>query len=289
MNKNTNIEINCKINNYFNLVPISTVEKLSHIDNIKVDDLLKIINNKEDYKPGNVICGVAVNDIKEKYGFVWNTQYHKVIDATSDYEYRVYSLWASMIRRAYGKRKYENCTVCDRWLYFSNFINDISKIPGFSLWLNNESEEKICLDKDIKSRINEDKYNKIGNEIKEYSLDNCMFVPESINHLVAKTSLRRRGDCPIGVSHKRNKFRSYIDTSNIKNIKKIDKNSQGKDDIIYGRISLGVFEDKHEAFLMYKFNKELLIQGIAEYMYKNNEIYEELYKALLEYKIKESD
>ena len=283
MNNNTNIKYNLNQNNYFKLVPISTLEQLAKIEDKKIDDLLEIVDEKEEYKLSNSVCGIGINDVRERYGFIWNTQLSNVVDATSDYEYKVYSLWSSMIRRVYREGN-NKCTVCKRWLYFSNFISDISKIPGFDFWLNNECEEKICLDKDIKSRVNEYKYNKIDNKNKEYSLENCMFVPESINHMVAKRS-NRRGDCPIGVSRKVNKFRATI---NIKNIK-ISKNLKNKYNSTHGQILLGVFKDMHSAFLMYKINKELLIQENAKYMYKNGMIYKELYETLLEYKIKEND
>lgn len=281
MNENNNLKDNNNRNNYFKLVQISTVEELSKIYDKKIEDLLKIVDEKEEYKLNNSVCRIGINDVREKYGFVWNTQLSNIVDATSDYEYKVYRLWASMIRRVYGNN---NCTVCNRWLYFSNFISDIPKIPGFDFWLNNECEEKICLDKDIKSRVNENKYNKIDNKNKEYSLENCMFVPESINHMVAKRS-NRRGDGPIGVSRKRNKFRATI---NIKNIK-ISENLKDCYNSSHGQISLGVFKDRHSAFLMYKINKELLIQENAKYMYENGMIYKELYETLLEYKIKEND
>ena len=111
-----------------------------------------------------------------------------------------------------------------------------------------------------------------------------MFVPESINHMVAKRS-NRRGDCPIGVSRKGNKFRATI---NIKNIK-ISENLKNKYNSTHGQILLGVFKDKHSAFLMYKFNKELIIQEIAKEMYDNGAIDLEVYDSLMRYKIEEND
>lgn len=83
---------------------------------------------------------------------------------------REYTLWQGMVERCYNTKckgyKYygeKGVKVCSRWLVFSNFLEDITKIENYELWKNNHT--KIHLDKDIKS----------GNN-KIYSLETCIFV-----------------------------------------------------------------------------------------------------------------
>lgn len=85
-----------------------------------------------------------------------------------------YRLWHNMINRCYNKQKleekptYKNVEVCNRWLVFSNFIEDLPMITGYKLWLDGDNYD---LDKDIKS----------SEEFKEYSLKSCTFVPHELN------------------------------------------------------------------------------------------------------------
>ena len=87
---------------------------------------------------------------------------------------REYGLWKNMLKRCYSGEErfktYANVTVCDRWLCFANFIEDLPLIEGYEMWLN--SEEMISLDKDLKQQ---------GVENKVYSLDTVKFVTQSEN------------------------------------------------------------------------------------------------------------
>lgn len=88
---------------------------------------------------------------------------------------REYHVWRAMIKRCYDPKfleeqpTYKDCKVCDRWLVFSNFLEDIKSIEGYELWKNNPNQG-ICLDKDIKS-----------NGSKVYSLETCCFITQSEN------------------------------------------------------------------------------------------------------------
>ena len=88
---------------------------------------------------------------------------------------REYILWGSMMRRCYDSKfiedypTYEEATVCDRWLVFANFLEDLPSIEGYSLWLEHPKEQ-IALDKDIK-----------GNGSKVYCLENCKFISNADN------------------------------------------------------------------------------------------------------------
>lgn len=201
-------------------------------------------------------------DVGEKYYIKWNTEHSKSKEnIINKYEYFSYTLWTKILERVKDPKNYPNyigCTVDKRWLNFSNFIKDLPKIPGYDLWLQNLGKDKIHLDKDIKIKGN-----------KEYSFKNCMFVPERINYLILKSD-KSRGELPIGVQISKNKYQSRVKLN-------------GK------TIVLGNFKDKHSAFLMYKFNKELIIQEIAKEMYDNGAIDVEVYDSLMRYKIEEND
>ena len=109
---------------------------------------------------------------KNKYGGINDTPYGWTKDETNK---RIYSLWFAMLRRCYDKeqqsrtkgRAYKDCTVCDRWMSLSNFCEDITKLPGYSEWLNGE---KMSIDKDLFSG---------GGRI--YSPKTCCFVPMAVN------------------------------------------------------------------------------------------------------------
>ena len=97
-----------------------------------------------------------------------------------------YHLWRGMLTRCYSEKyiksypTYENVTVCERWLCFANFLEDLPLIENYELWLN--SEEKICLDKDLKQ---------IGVENKVYSLETVKFI--TANENIREANERRRG------------------------------------------------------------------------------------------------
>lgn len=79
-----------------------------------------------------------------------------------------YKVWSSMIQRCYDENFHENnptykdCTICERWLVFANFLEDVKYIEGYELWKNNDG---YALDKDLK-----------GNGSKIYSLETCCFI-----------------------------------------------------------------------------------------------------------------
>lgn len=105
-----------------------------------------------------------------------------------------YNIWYGMIRRCYDhnsllyKKTYTDCTVCDEWLYFSNFKE----------WFDENYIEGYALDKDILVH---------GNRV--YSPNTCCFVPDEINTIFIKNE-RNRGDYLIGVYSNGNQFSARL-------------------------------------------------------------------------------
>lgn len=101
-----------------------------------------------------------------KYGGIYD------VDVSDE---KIYRLWYGMLRRCYDREQqlrskgkaYENCTVCERWMRYSNFEFDVRLLAGFLQWYEGED---LQLDKDI-----------LSNGKKEYNLQNCCFVPRSVN------------------------------------------------------------------------------------------------------------
>jgi hypothetical protein len=88
---------------------------------------------------------------------------------------KAYALWCAMINRVYNKKQlkyhpgYKKSKVCERWLVFANFLEDLPNIPNYELWLHSDQYE---LDKDLLQH---------GQEFKIYSPTTCMFVPKNVN------------------------------------------------------------------------------------------------------------
>lgn len=87
-----------------------------------------------------------------------------------------YKVWHSMLCRCYTEQyqknghTYKDATVCDRWLVFANFLEDLPLIEGYNEWIASTNVYEYALDKDIK-----------GNGSKVYCLENCCFITFSDN------------------------------------------------------------------------------------------------------------
>lgn len=90
-------------------------------------------------------------------------------------------LWYNMLERCYCNKfhqrcpTYIGCEVCDRWLNFQNFCEDLPLIEGYDKWLNKNN--KYALDKDTKIPDN-----------KIYSLETCRFIYEGDNTIASNES-----------------------------------------------------------------------------------------------------
>lgn len=132
-----------------------------------------------------------------------------------------YNLWHNMIRRCYDDKlheqepSYKDAIVCDRWLTYANFLEDLPLIEGYDLWLNNEG---YALDKDLK-----------GNGSKVYSFETCCFITISENSKEANLREREQRKQPqqgtkiYGINIKTGEqtriFNSVKEASNYFNVK----------------------------------------------------------------------
>lgn len=98
---------------------------------------------------------------------------------------REYDVWRRMLERCYSEKlhkkypSYKDCSVCQRWLCFANFLEDLSLIENYELWLNNDG---YALDKDLKQQ---------GIKNKVYSLETCCFITRGENSRERNERCRR--------------------------------------------------------------------------------------------------
>lgn len=195
--------------------------------------------------PYNKLCGV---------GLLGDTT---SIDSNGNVK-KSYNTWKLMIHRCYNTKEYERaptyqkCSVCDEWLYYSNFEQ----------WWNKNyyeiNNQEMNLDKDILIK---------GNQV--YSPQTCVIVPKDINMLFVQRGAKR-GCLPIGVTYfKRDK----------KYMASVCK---------YGKQHyLGLYDTPTEAFKVYKQSKEQYVKEVAE-KYKDK-IPKELYEAMYKWEVKITD
>lgn len=163
-----------------------------------------------------------------------------------------YVTWINMIKRCYSKKlhlkrpTYIGCTVHPDWHNFQNF----------SKWFEENNVEGWHLDKDILFK---------GNKI--YSSETCCFVPPEINTLFIKSD-SIRGEYPIGVTIKGNKFRARI--------KKENK-----------EVHIGLFTSIDDAFDAYKLAKKEYVIELADKWKPYLTI--PCYESLVNYKIEITD
>jgi hypothetical protein len=114
------------------------------------------------------VCGVGMLGLLPN-----NTKPTTKIEGVHTKEYRV---WHSMLCRCYTEQYQKNghtyidAEVCERWLCFANFLEDLPKIKGYDEWYNSTQPYEYALDKDI-----------LGNNSKYYCLENCCFVTVAEN------------------------------------------------------------------------------------------------------------
>ena len=99
----------------------------------------------------------------------------------NEWNKKVYRKWQKMLYRCYNEdfhktkngKNYIGCTVCDRWLTLSNFVEDVPKITGYD-------EEEF-----INGYLELDKDKKNDTDNKSYTMKYCTWLPRPENHGLA--------------------------------------------------------------------------------------------------------
>lgn len=197
--------------------------------------------------------GVGINDSKDI--------------VKNDYDYVI---WNGMLKRVFCKKyhkkqpTYLDSSVCDEWLVFSKFKQDITKMKNYDKAV---SRQGWVLDKDILVKGN-----------KHYSPETCAFVPVEINSFFggAVKAHSANKDLPLGVSlskgNRKNPY--YVMTSHTNNGECIKE-------------YLGRYNNVVDAFKAYKVRKEEICKALAE-KYKS-ELDELVYQAMLNYEVEITD
>lgn len=163
-----------------------------------------------------------------------------------------YTTWVHIIQRCYDPKRleefnsYAGCSVCDEWKYFSKFDS----------WFNSNYREGFQLDKDIIKQ---------GNKI--YCPDFCRYVPLPINILLTHKK-KKKSNLPTGVTFSK-QTNTY--TASYRN-----KGQQ---------LKFSGFKTSEEAHKKYIELKEKHIKSIANEYFSEGLIGDDIYLALLKYKI----
>lgn len=107
----------------------------------------------------SIVHNFGINDVPE-------------YDMSTENGRRIYELWSHIIERCSDKNRkqykgYFQNMLCEKWIRFSGFLEDVEKIEGFKEWLK-AGRGSYYLDKDSK-----DPNNRI------YSLKTCIFLTPS--------------------------------------------------------------------------------------------------------------
>lgn len=224
--------------------------------------LIKYVTAKEVYvmfEDGTMVKTMSGNLLRGRvknpnYPSVFGVGINDSVDITC-YNDKRYILWNSIIRRSYSdvyhkdKPTYKDVEVCDRWKRFSNFAEDIVRIPFYEKCITDEYE----LDKDI-----------IGGDLRIYSPETVCFIPRSVNIFFSRNT-KKQSDLPTGITFNK-RLNKYVASCNIGG-----KNTQ----------HLGVFGSIEEALVVYKKTKQELLKTLANSL--KGEIDDKVYNKLLNY------
>lgn len=171
---------------------------------------------------------------KSYYGAAYIGDYEK-----SARKHPFYTTWSNMLRRAYSEEymnkfpTYKDTTICDRWLCFTSFINDMKYITGHDEMMEFKYID-FEIDKDILVHGN-----------KEYSLDKCCFIPKKLNYFfINRQSTNVTGF--EGVTYFAGKIEANVSANN--------KNR-----------FLGYFDNELDAYLAYYNEKRNILDFYLQY------------------------
>lgn len=166
-------------------------------------------------------------------------------------KYKSYACWENMLWRVYGDHRLSNrykglgVKVCDEWHNFQVFCE---------WYLEHNKGEGFTLEKDILSH---------GNKV--YCPEYCRFVPQELNKFFTAMN-KCRGKYPVGVHFSRGKFIASL-------------NYKGKDET---RLS---YDTPEEAFQCYKERKEFALKGLADKLFSEGKIEEDIYEACYKWQV----
>lgn len=174
-----------------------------------------------------------------------------------------YSTWHAILERCYSEaskinrknRRYERCSVDEKWLYYPNFYEWLHNQDNFDQWKSGG----FAIDKDIIKK---------GNTV--YSEEYCSLVPVYINCLFTKRE-SERGQYPIGVRQgQHGTFEARV--------------ADGEK-----KIRLVGFSSPEDAFNSYKDIKESIIKRHAEEEFSSGRISKRCYDAMMKYLVEITD
>ena len=172
----------------------------------------------------------------------------------------VFSLWYSMLDRAYSDKyhinqpTYKDVTVGEEWLNFQNFATWCESQEFFNA--KDSKGRRYEIDKDLLIKDN-----------RIYSPKACCFIPREVNNLFTHRK-SSGGKYPIGVKKVYRKFKSCITKNNIK-------------------IFLGYHNTPEEAFQAYKVAKEAHIKEKAEEW--KDKVEDKVYQAMYNWVVEITD
>lgn len=169
-------------------------------------------------------------------------------------KYKSYACWENMLWRVYDtKHRLANryigrgVTVCDEWHNLQNFV------PWF---LDNYPyKEGFALDSDIFRQ----------GDLKIYSPDTCVFIPQEVNKFFGAMNVKR-GEWPVGVGQ--------IDCGSF--YARVDHADE--------KVSEFGFKDPDSAFLWYKKHKEDALRELAKKHFELGNINDVTYYKLLDWR-----
>lgn len=143
-----------------------------------------------------LVYGMGINDADHKVAIT------QIIDGKRKQVWvcPYYSTWRGILMRCQSSfwvknSAYQDCTICDEWLIFSNFESWVKEQPNHAEWLLNTKDWAV--DKDFLYP---------GNKV--YSPSTCCLLPRYVNNALLD-SAKIRGDYPLGVSYHKQHKRFY--------------------------------------------------------------------------------
>lgn len=167
---------------------------------------------------------------------------------------KAYKHWQNMLLRCYNEKwrsKWPSYAEC-------TVCEDWLTYSNFRKWFNDNYINGYQLDKDVLCK---------GSKI--YSPNTCCFIPQRINSLLINHKAKR-GKYPIGVTKYGRRYCAMI-----------SKNKE--------HFHIGVYDTAQEAFVAYKREKECYIKEVATEYYNEGKITENVYLALMNWRVEITD